>query len=101
MDKEKELKTVIGAVIVIALLWVWQNYKVINKLEKDITYAESQTEECEYELRDYQDALEEANNSIEEANSQIEDAQYTAWSSYDDMGEFLENLYTVETVNEP
>ncbi len=46
-------------------------------------------------------ALEEANSNIEEANSNIEDAQGYAWSNYQEMGEALENLTTVDTVAEP
>lgn len=52
-------------------------------------------------LSNYQFALEGANNNIEEANSMIEDAKYYAWESYDEMGDALDNLGTVDTVLEP
>lgn len=73
--------------IIIALIWIWRNYKTIDELE--------------YTITEYQSALEEANNNIEEANSTIEDAQGYTWSSYEDMGYALDNLETVETVSEP
>ena len=34
-------------------------------------------------------------NALDEANSNIEDAQSYAWSSYDEMGDALDNLTTV------
>lgn len=49
----------------------------------------------------YQYALNEANENIDEANSIIEDAQGYAWSSYEEMGDVLDNLTTVDTVSEP
>jgi len=49
----------------------------------------------------YQDTLSRANQNIEEANSVIEDAQSYAWSSYEEMGDALDNLTTVDTVSEP
>lgn len=99
--EEKNLKTIIGIIIVIASIWIWQNYKTINILEEEKLDIEAQFEDCEYRVRDFQSALEEANNNIEEANSQIEEAQWYAWSSYNDMGYVLDNLYIVETVDEP
>jgi peptidoglycan hydrolase CwlO-like protein len=101
MDKEKELKTIIGVIIVIAVIWISQNYTAINNLEEEKAGIEAQVEECEYKVIDYQGALEEANNNIEDANSQIEEAQEYAWSSYDDMGYVLDDLYTVETIDKP
>ncbi len=53
------------------------------------------------DLDDYKDALAEANKSIDRANSIIEDAQDEAWSSYQEMGEALENLETVKNVSDP
>jgi len=50
------------------------------------------------ELSEYQYALSQANQNIEEANSIIEDAQSYAWSTYQEMGDALDNLYTVDTV---
>lgn len=52
-------------------------------------------------ISEYQYALNQANENIEEANSIIEDAQNYAWSSYQEMGEALDNLYIVDTVFEP
>lgn len=56
---------------------------------------------CESSLSEYKDALEEANDNIDEANSKIEDAKGYAWENYEEMGNALENLETVDTVSEP
>ena len=50
---------------------------------------------------EYYYALAQANENIEEANSVIEEAQGYAWSSYEDMGYALENMYTIDTVSGP
>ena len=56
---------------------------------------------CESRLSNYRDALEEANNNIKEANSNIENAKSYAWGSYEEMGDALDYLDTVDTVSEP
>lgn len=93
MEKE-QFKTIIFIVILVAGIWLWKNHNTIVILE-------SQIDEYQSQLDEYQYALDEANNNIEEANSYIEDAQGYAWSSYDEMGWALDNLTTVETVDEP
>ena len=57
--------------------------------------------QCEIVRDDYSSALEDAASSIEEANSQISDAQWYAWSSYEEMGETLDNLYEVNDADNP
>lgn len=57
--------------------------------------------QCEVVRDDYSAALEDASDSIDEANSQIWDGQSYAWASYDEMGEFLENLYDVPEADDP
>ena len=88
-------------IIIIAVIWIWSNYSKIDKLQKENIYFEDSLHSCQSSLDDYQSALEEANDNIEEANSVIEDAQSYAWSNYQDMGEALDNLYTVGTISEP
>lgn len=63
--------------------------------------SESCDDCCNDKISEYQSALEEANNNIEEANSMIEAAKYYAWETYDEMGEALDSLETVDTVSEP
>ena len=88
-------KQVIIYVVVVFLALVWmKQYKTIGQQKDAIA-------DYEYSLVRYERALEEANNNIEEANSTIEDAQGSAWSSYEDMGYALDNLYTVDTVSGP
>ncbi len=93
-----------GAIIVIVLIagiWIWSLYGDVNKLKNENNYLEDSLYSCNASLDDYQSALEEANNNIDEANSIIEDAQSYAWSNYQEMGDALDNLYTVNTVSEP
>ncbi len=70
------------------ILLSWSKY---NHLQKENTRLQD-------ELSNYEDALQQANDNIEEVNSSIEDAQSNAWSNYQDMGDALDNLHTVETV---
>lgn len=88
-----------AAVILLVLLVIsWSsgssNHGEREMLEDRVSALESQVEEYQY-------ALEEANNNIEDANSIIEEAQSYAWSSYNEMGDVLDNLTTVDTVDEP
>lgn len=57
--------------------------------------------QCEIVRDDYSAALDEANTNIEDANSQIYDAQSYAWSSYDEMGGFLENMQEISMADDP
>jgi hypothetical protein len=91
----------ISLIIIITLLWILYNYTVINRLNEEKSNLETRIQGCEYRVDDYRSALEEANNNIEEVNLIIEDAQGYVWSSYDEMGEALDNLSTVETIDEP
>lgn len=61
----------------------------------------TRVEELEDRISDLETALQEANDNIEEANSQINEAQDYAWTTYEEMGEALESLSTVDTVSEP
>lgn len=66
--------------------------------QKDYARVKGQ---CYIVRDDYSSALERATSSIEEANSQIIDGQGYAWSSYDEMGETLDNLYEVDEADDP
>ncbi|MFZ2205453.1 MAG: hypothetical protein WAV23_02595 [Minisyncoccia bacterium] len=85
-------------ILLVLLIISWSsgssNHGERAMLEDRISSQESQLEEYQY-------ALEEANNNIEDANSIIEEARDYAWSSYEDMGNVLDNLSTVDTVDEP
>ncbi len=52
-------------------------------------------------ISSYQLALREANDNIEQCNYNIEDAKNYAWSSYDEMGDVLDNLSTVDKISQP
>jgi len=87
----KEKSNIWIYVLVFVLVVGWFKY---NQLKQENTGLRDSLDE-------YQSALQQANQGIEEANSTIEDAQSYAWSSYEDMGNALENLYTVDTISEP
>ena len=57
--------------------------------------------QCEIVRDDYRSALSDASDNIEEANRQLADGQSYAWSSYEEMGEFLENLSEVSEADDP
>lgn len=52
-------------------------------------------------IENYDQALNEANDNIEICNSSIENAQGYTWSTYEDMGQALESLETVDTISNP
>jgi methyl-accepting chemotaxis protein len=79
------------AVLIIILLILGQKYKA----------QKAENEQLSGLVDEYSDSLRQANDNIEEANSYIEDAQGYAWSSYQEMGEALENLTAVDTISEP
>lgn len=56
---------------------------------------------CDEIVSEYKDKLDEANEKINNLNSAIEDAKSSAWESYDEMGNALDNLETEEPVDEP
>lgn len=56
---------------------------------------EAALRQCEVVRDDYVAALEDANRTVREANYQLAEGQSYAWSSCEDMGNFLENLYEV------
>ena len=90
MENNKKYSYVI-VILIVVLLILGQKYKALKSENEDLTSL----------VDDYDYSLSEANDNIEEANSMLEDAQGYAWSSYNEMGEALENLTTVDTVSGP
>jgi len=90
MEKENKYK-ILSFILFIILILGWLKY---NNLKEENAILIDQ-------VNAYQYALSQANENINEANSIIEDAQSYTWSSYEEMGNALENLYTVDTVPEP
>lgn len=78
-------------ILAIILIFLWIKYSSLKEKNEQLSDL----------VAEYQYALEQANENIEGANSIIEDAQGYAWSSYEDMGYALENLYTVDTIFDP
>lgn len=72
-----------------AVIWFLSNQ---GKYEGETAeYWYNAYDESESRIQDYKDAL-------EQANTNIDDAKYSAWESYEEMGDALDGL---ETVNEP
>ena len=90
MENENRYK-ILSVILLIILIFVWARYK---DLKREMAESADLVDEYQY-------ALEQANENIDEANSIIEDAQGYAWSSYEEMGDVLDNLTTVDTVSEP
>lgn len=78
-------KISVGLLIAISI-WFWVDH---GNLTDRISYLEDENSSLEYALSSYEDAL-------EQANSNIEDAKWYAWESYNEMGEALDYLETVE-----
>ncbi len=90
MENNKKYNSII-AILIVILLVLGQKYKTLKSENEDLTSL----------LDDYDYSLTQANDNIEEANSMLEDAQSYAWSSYQEMGEVLENLTPVDTIISP
>lgn len=90
MENENKYKSII-LILLFILIFIWAKY---NNLKEENIILSGQLDEYRY-------ALDQANENIEEVNSIIEDAQSYAWNSYQEMGEALDNLETVDTVSEP
>jgi len=73
-------------VLIILSIWFWRDHR---NLKNQLEYSQDELSSCEYDKSALEDAL-------NQANSNIEDAQSYAWSSYDEMGDALDNLETVE-----
>jgi hypothetical protein len=89
-DENRDGKPTWGLIVVIifiVIMWVLDNRGLNRALDNVVG--------------EYHDALSGANSNIEELNSIIEDAQSHTWSSYDEMGQALDELYTVDTIPDP
>lgn len=72
--------------LIVVSIWFWSDHR---SLSEEVSRLNDQIDSLDYKVSTYSDAL-------DEANSNIEDAQSYAWSSYNDMGDALDNLKTVE-----
>lgn len=87
MEHNKSVTTkrhLIIALIVLVLLF-WHDH---HKLSSIIDDQQDQISTLEYEKSSYEDALDEVNSNIEEA-------KWYAWESYQEMGDALDYLETV------
>lgn len=97
----------IWAVVIIGIVWaLFSNsgkYEGRSAQEwfEEYDYESARNDDLESKISEYEAALQEANNNIEEANNAIESAKSYAWESYEEMGDALDYLDTVDTVSEP
>lgn len=84
--------------LVILSIWFWRDH---HNLTSRVESLQDEVADLGDKVNSYSDALDQANSNIEEANSNIEDAQGYAWSSYEEMGQALDDLVTVDIVPEP
>ncbi|MDD2890855.1 MAG: hypothetical protein PHE49_09510 [bacterium] len=86
MENESKYTGVLLLIAIIGLLIFWSEYSNLKnsliETQDDLYYTEDRLYSCR--------------DAIDEANSQLDEAYNYAWSSYDEMGEILENLYTVD-----
>ncbi len=73
-------------VLIVLSVWFWRDHR---NMKNQLAESQDELSYCEEESSSYQDALDQANQNIENARS-------NAWSSYDEMGDALDNLETVE-----
>lgn len=90
-NKSSGLITILVLVIFYLLFFHQQKYEGLTASEwfDEYSDAESKLSDLEEQLYSYEYALDEANSNIDEA-------KYYAWESYDEMGEALDTLETVE-----
>jgi len=98
------MKSLIELVIGIAIIWfvfsVIGNFGKYEGLTAEDWFNEY--DQSEADLENYKTALEEANYNIEEANSMIENARRCSWGcDYEEMQDALNDLDTIDTVDEP
>lgn len=96
---ENTSKHYFGYAIALAIMvWGFVSFEKLNDRVDELAFENEVLQDTVYS---YEDALSEANSNIEQCNANIEDAQVYAWESYDEMGEALDYLETVDTVDEP
>ncbi len=82
----------IFTIIIISLWFYISNSNLSDKnleLWSEISTLETDVEDLETSVSDYEEALQQANDNIEEAKD-------SAWGTYQDMGDALDTLETVE-----
>jgi chromosome segregation ATPase len=94
--ENNKFKKILIATIIIAVIWLYRNYSEIDRLKGEVSRLSDEVEYLEDDLTNCNEHLSNCDDALSQANMNIEDAQSMAWESYDDMGEALENLETVE-----
>lgn len=96
MEVERsKYSTYLTITIIIAVIWLLSNQSQIHRLQNENQLLQSENEDLQSENNNLQDQVSEYDDALQEANDLIENAQYQAWSSYEEMGNALDDLYTI------
>ncbi len=76
----------IFVLLIVISIWFWRDH---SKLTTQVQTLQDEVSDLESKVNSY-------SNALDQANSNIDDAKGYAWSSYDDMGDALDNLETVQ-----
>lgn len=79
-------------VLIILSIWFWRDH---HNLKKQLAETQNELSYCKDSLDESENNLNQCSESLDQVNSNIEDAQSSAWSSYEDMGDAIDNLETV------
>lgn len=96
--KDKQIGYYIVAVVVLVISTI--GFAVANSnANEEKAQLQSQVDDLTSQNDDLQSNLDDANANIDQANDSITTAQGYAWSDYDSMGQALDNMSTVDNVN--
>lgn len=94
MEDSNKTKWIVSVALLGLIIWIVSLNDQINELQQENADLRGQ-------ISEYSGSLDEANSNIEQASQHIEDAQGYAWTTYQEMGEALESLETVDVVSSP
>ncbi|MBI4092668.1 MAG: hypothetical protein HY420_01960 [Candidatus Kerfeldbacteria bacterium] len=92
--EDRKISWVAGAIIIGLVWWALGLNGQLSKVKEENLALQQR-------VSDYSSSLQEANDNIEQANGYIEDAQGYAWATYQEMGDAIDSLQTVDTVSGP
>lgn len=81
---------ILSILFVVLLVCFWSDHR---SLSKELDILNDEVDSLNHEVSSFSEALDQANENIE-------DAKEKAWSSYNEMGNTLEHLETVNPIKE-
>ncbi len=61
-----------------------------------LTFVNNENAELLEKIDSYEEILDDYKDALDQANSNIDEAKWSAWESYEDMGDALDFLETVD-----